>query len=31
LAPVKESYVEKNSRVYEENERVALFGEWDFG
>ncbi|EGR31450.1 phosphatidylserine decarboxylase, putative [Ichthyophthirius multifiliis] len=31
LAPVKELYIQKNPRVYEENERVALFGEWDFG
>ena len=28
LRPVKISYIEKNPKVYERNERVALFGEW---
>lgn len=31
LAPVKESYIATHERVYEGNERVAIFGEWKFG
>jgi phosphatidylserine decarboxylase len=31
LYPVKISYIEKTPRVYEDNERVALFGEWNKG
>lgn len=31
LYPVKISYVEKTPRVYEDNERVALFGAWKKG
>ena len=31
LYPVKISYIEKTPRVYEDNERVALFGEWSQG
>lgn len=31
LWPVKESYIEKNSGVYEDNERVCLFGNWKHG
>lgn len=31
LYPVKISFIEKTPRVYEDNERVALFGEWSKG
>lgn len=31
LWPVKEDYIEKNQGVYEDNERVCLFGEWKYG
>lgn len=31
LYPVKVSYIAKTPRVYEDNERVALFGEWSKG
>jgi phosphatidylserine decarboxylase len=31
LYPVKISYIEHTPRVYEDNERVALFGEWEKG
>ena len=31
LYPVKISYIEKTPRVYEDNERLALFGEWRKG
>lgn len=31
LYPVKVSYIESTPRVYEDNERVALFGEWRKG
>lgn len=31
LYPVKISYIEKTPRVYEDNERVALFGKWNKG
>ena len=31
LYPVKISYIESKPRVYEDNERVTLFGEWNKG
>lgn len=31
LYPVKVSYIEETPRVYEDNERVALFGHWQKG
>lgn len=31
LYPVKVSYIESTPRVYEDNERVAVFGEWKKG
>jgi len=31
LHPVKISNVTKNERVYEKNERVCIFGDWDQG
>lgn len=31
LYPVKISYIEENPRVYADNERLGLFGEWKYG